>query len=593
MGRESFCATAYYRSSKLLFGVLAIFLLVIALVTAGCGGGGSSTATPIQPPPAGTQFSTNPPTTAAEGVQYAYTMAATDSAGGAVSFALTTGPTGAALSGNTLTWTPTQAQSRTSNSFMVRATNASGGTATQSWTVTPTGVVRGTRINTFVTENGDVLQPDDMTRLTVAAHVPNGSGTYTTLAGVGGTDGTVSIAGVPAGYFWLQNDQNFIWTNASTVDMGYAKLGRPDLVFRTSPTWITFDLNGFSAWQNGDAFEWYVANTNAAVLNTNNFTVGAMTLNYVDLIERWSQYLTDAVKGDRAYAGQLVAEVHSGKSIQVLSKILGSLEVTVADGGTATITGTMTNVTKSSFLRANFRSSAFSQYRASVNPQAVNDSTYVLLGTLPGGSARGLVGYPAYLLTHLNANGPLVNDADLGDIAYGNPFPATWAPVLQYAHYFTLQYTAPGATNPIAAYPLVYVATTTLPTVTDALQPLIGPAALPQINGRDFFLNQTAVGQTPTISWQAPSAGTPTGYGITLYRLSPNGADSKVEVLAYLWTDSNSVTLPPNLMSPGNTYTYLFRLRSFYDPGMDLKTAPYRQSFPYAYADAFSGTVNP
>jgi len=38
-------------------------------------------------------------------------------------------PTGATLSGNSVSWTPTAAQSRISNSFAVTATTTSGGTA--------------------------------------------------------------------------------------------------------------------------------------------------------------------------------------------------------------------------------------------------------------------------------------------------------------------------------------------------------------------------------------------------------------------------------------------------------------------------------
>ncbi len=586
---RSWDSVACDRSLKPFWVVLAIAIFL----TVGCGGGSSySSFSPQSNPPTNSpstsnpQFTTNPPTTASEGVQYVYAIAATDASSGVVNFAITTGPTGAALSGGTLTWTPTQAQSRIANSFVVTATNATTGkTASQSWSVTPSGTIRGTLMITYVTETGDVPQPDDMAQSTTAAHVPNGSG-YTTLQGVGSTAGTYSISGVPAGFYWLQQDQNFIWTNAANVDLGYATLGRPDLATPQMSTWITFALDGLNGLQSADSLEWFIANTNVEAVYSLPFSAGTTKIN---LTELWSAPLIDSSKGDRAYVGQLVTDSFSGKTIQVLRKNLGPLSITVTDGSTTNITGVMTDVNLSSVMRANLKGSAFSQYQTAVSPQAVNDATYVLLGALPGGSANGLIGYPAYLVTYVNANGPLVNDVD-GDISYGNPFPTSWAPVLQYAQQFAVQYTAPGASNSITAYPVVFVTTTNLPTIASPLQPLVAPVVLPRINGRDFFQNQTAVGTTPTVSWQSPQPA-PTGYEITLYRLYASGSDSQIELLAYLWTDSTTATLPPGLMSSGNTY--LFRIRSLYGPGMDIKTAPYRQTFPWAYADVFSAMMNP
>src|SRR5437763_16345190 len=83
---------------------LAVVILVISMLTA-CG-----SSTHVTPP--GPLFTTTPGTQAAEGVAYTYQIAATDPGGTAVSFALTTDPAGATLSGKTITWTPTNAQSR-------------------------------------------------------------------------------------------------------------------------------------------------------------------------------------------------------------------------------------------------------------------------------------------------------------------------------------------------------------------------------------------------------------------------------------------------------------------------------------------------
>ena len=136
------------------------WLLVIGFVSVeltGCGGGGGGT----QPPPSTSTpiFTSTPGTQAEEAFVYTYQAAATDPSGGAVTFSLSTAPNGAALSGSTLTWTPTAPQSRTANSFTLTATSASGGTARQSWSVTPNGTITVNWINTYWSPSGPTPVP--------------------------------------------------------------------------------------------------------------------------------------------------------------------------------------------------------------------------------------------------------------------------------------------------------------------------------------------------------------------------------------------------------------------------------------------------
>src|SRR5712671_1829006 len=203
---------------------LAVVILVIPTLAA-CG-----SSTRVAPPP-GPLFTTKPGTQATEGVAYTYQIAATDPGGTAVSFALTTAPAGAALSGNTITWTPTTAQSRIANKFRVTATAATGDVSTQSWAVTPSGTVHLSWIDTYWNASGPLTVPFDWTQNVgaaagVAALVPQADGSLLVLKGSGNADGTFSVPNVPGGFYWLRMAPlATYWTSSSTFDFGHDLIG--------------------------------------------------------------------------------------------------------------------------------------------------------------------------------------------------------------------------------------------------------------------------------------------------------------------------------------------------------------------------------
>ena len=204
---------------------LAMVILVIPMLAA-CGSS-------MQVAPPGPLFTTTPGTQAAEGVAYTYQIAATDPGGSAVSFALTTAPAGAVLSGNTITWTPTIAQSRIANKFRVTATAAAGDVSTQSWAVTPSGTVHLSWIDTYWKASGPLTVPFDWTQnvgaaAEVAALVPQADGSLLVLKGSGNADGTFSIPNVPGGFYWLRMAPlATYWTSSSTFDFGRDLIGSP------------------------------------------------------------------------------------------------------------------------------------------------------------------------------------------------------------------------------------------------------------------------------------------------------------------------------------------------------------------------------
>jgi putative Ig domain-containing protein len=177
------------------------FLFLVFVVLVGCGGGANMTVPPSNP-----VFSSVPEMVASEGTPYSYQLVATSPDNSAVTFALATGPAGATLSGNTVSWTPTHAESRTPNAFSVTASNASGGSASQAWSLTPSGTIQIKAVTTYWTPTGTV----DVPRVWLAglpypaALVPQNDGSLIRLQGAANADGTFSIPDVPGSFYWLQ-----------------------------------------------------------------------------------------------------------------------------------------------------------------------------------------------------------------------------------------------------------------------------------------------------------------------------------------------------------------------------------------------------
>src|ERR1039457_1195963 len=210
-------------SVPLSFALCVLAFLSLAFLTA-CGSSGSSSSHTGQAP----IFTSAPVTAATQDVGHSYQIEAVDPSGGSVTFALTTGPTGAAISGNTVSWTPTAAESRVSNNFEVTATTTSGGTASQSWMVTTGGTITVNWVNNYWAASGPVQVPQPPSAgANLSAMWTNADGSITVQKGSATSPGVFSIPNVPAGYYWLQTLGGTFWTNVSTFDAGSDIAGAP------------------------------------------------------------------------------------------------------------------------------------------------------------------------------------------------------------------------------------------------------------------------------------------------------------------------------------------------------------------------------
>jgi hypothetical protein len=592
-------------------------ILCSIAITVGCGG---SSASVLGPAPV---FASSAPVVASEGASYTYTLAASDPQGGTVTFSLQSAPAGAAISGNTISWTPTHAQARQPNTFSVLATTSHNGTAIQLFTVTPAGDIHGSYINTYWAANGPMHVPVDLSSFTsIAALVPDSTGALTTIAGQGSANGTFVIPKVPAGFYWLQiAPTELFWTNSSDFDRGTDVATRPS----TTPTGtsgapqLTANLNvtGLSPWTSSSTLQGVAPNVPAVISLYTGFTtyppsptldLGATA--FTGQVPAWVSRDIDASQGDSTYVLQFEPTTLIGDPPPFGShplffpytrsvSALGPLSLT-ANSTTTTldIVGQFTGSNMSS-MRAKVTATGFTQSVGNAPPLGFGASVaYVPVGDrLTSNSMAGTSvlsgGFP---LASVAAVSSPTSDIDLGDIQYANPFPPSWTPVYS-------AYQASGPTFTFGSTKATFVGqtgytTTTPPSATKPFDLPMSNIQNPLINGTSIF-TATIVIAPVTLSWTPPTGSTPSGYRIFVHELGSFPCDpvpptysclpSPVRFAGSLATTSTTLSVPPEIIEAG--HQYLFWIEAVSDPKMNMLTAPFRGSWNQSISEVVSNMI--
>lgn len=600
-------------SSKLLF-----YGLLFSLFLAGCGGGSATM-------PSGPKFTSAPVTAAAEGMPYSYQLAATSPDMSAVSFALTAGPSGASLTGNTVAWIPTHQQSRIANKFTVTATMASGGSSSQAWTVTPSGSIQIKAVTTYWTPTGKVdIPPVWPSNLPFpAALVPQTDGSLSRLQGAANPDGTFSIPNVPGGFYWLQlTEQSNYWTSSSNFDAGEDKIGSPPSVTNQNTTTINITLTGFDTVQPQTLF-WIQSNDRLFQLALSN---GVDTASgFLSFVVKMNSNI-DFSQINTLFFNQY-DPVSSGGFIGLaaLGPALTQSKVTLPTGGVIYIAGTLQASPQAS-IPLNIQGSAWANNYQNVAPSTVtplltdfslsaqpwvsdrianpsggflspNLALLVPLGqpaspTSPFPVAPYRCQQPSGLYTTTSAGATLpsiLTDEDFGTVSYGDPYPSPWPRMFQICQHATVQIPIPN--SPITDTFLLTNGETIVPP-TGPIAPLVGPVLTPTINGTSIF-QPTAFNTTSlNLTWATPVGSPPPfGYYVTLFQLTTqsSGTTGYLE-LERFGTAKNSLAVP--FLTPGNTY--LFMITALVDGVANMESSPGRSRLPNAFSTVISApmTIN-
>lgn len=594
---------------------LLAYSVVTLMFAVGCGGGSSSS------PPQAPVFTSTAPTTASQGVAYGYAITATDPAGGAVTFALSTAPTGAALSGGTLSWTPAAAQSRTANSFTVTATTSEGGTARQSWSVTPSGTINGSWINTRWTASGSAKVPLDWTKIPARppqALVPQPDGTFVTVVGTGNSDGTFTIPAIPGGYYWLQIGRAF-WTSSSNFDYGFDENGRSIGTTAAGET-TTFDFNisGLDPVVSGDQFafltDWAtfssVMNIGFGIPSSAGSTT--MTASYVhhSNLDYSTADMGFLLQYEPVSAGS-VTGVALGPELMVPNLSLTS-------GTTNTVAATLNASPQKSF-DLSVKGSQWAPLFDNAGPSVVKPvDAYISMSARPfepAGVFGGSLNLPLFLppltmsgcclftfgwpsaatcgdgvgiiqnLGIITSYPPMLTDQDFGTLSYGDPFDSSWGRVFSLCQTASIDIPAPGGGT--STFLFQDGVNTAIPSTP--VSPLALPVQNPTINGASLFSTNTVNPSAVMLSWSAPSSGTtPSAYKATLFRWGtlPDGTMTYLNSGEF-YTGKTSMTLPA--LQPSSTYVIV--LTTEVDARANVETSPNRSALPTAVASVISAPI--
>ena len=420
------------------------------------------------------------------------------------------------------------------------------------------------------------------------------------------TTGNFSIPNVPSGQYWLvRYDYSYVLTDASAVDLSLKQAGRSTVAYPTAQTDVTFNVGGLTNWKADDYLVFYDFNSNLysqseldaythAPVVGDNMLSGMIVDWHAPLDAGGPLPLVDTTRGDAPQLVHMVTTPNgAGENLQIGSRLyVPSSPLTLASGSPATLTGNFASLATNTSVNVNYNRAEFTLYRSQYNPNKVQRPARITFMDTPGATAHGFVGAGLDVLYCANTP-PTTTNLALGAIDVPAP-PRGFERVVMAGDRYTMSWTAPGASHAWTLAGRVYTYSTTLPTSSAPVRPLVSPARNPMINGASLFADRTGVGLTPTLSWTQPDLGTPKGYIITVWHLTNSSGWTSGTDVARLIVPGNltSVKLPAGILSAGEAYA--IQIRAVVDGGWNPTAAPYLNNrFPYGFADTLTNMIRP
>jgi len=430
--------------------------------------------------------------------------------------------------------------------------------------------------------------------------------------------GIISIAGVPAGNYWLAfGGANLLptgsaayWISGNTFDLGHNIAGFPIATLSSNTTTeFDFTLSGLDSVAEPTSIQFNLENQPfGPLLNDPPSTSTLSTsIGYVSNID-WS-------KTTAGFLGQYEPiTLGALLNLGVLGASASLTDLKLIDGAPNPITQTLQHNSPTS-LNVSVQGSQWATALAAPATASANYAGFSVVAepfvigvNSPGANIAGpnlnlAVDYyePLGISSLLNfsscdATGfqlsaaseqqpGILTDQTLGALTYNDPFPSTWTRAESFCEEAIVPVPVPGSSSTVN---FALVTGESVAPSSDALAPIVWPVQNPTISGGNLFTAATLSTTTPSFSWTAPATGTPYGYSVSTYVLSnPNGAPNYLNAGVF-YTSQTSVTLPP--LSAGNTY--VFAITALVDGGTaNIQSSPNRSTLPTAFATVVSAPI--
>jgi len=457
--------------------------------------------------------------------------------------------------------------------------------------------ISGTCLVTYFLDDGSTTTLADCGGATVTASGLDGAGRWIQAGATVPTSRGFSVL-APAGNYLLgvkypsYSYWEYFETALETFALDANVVGRPDAVGASAQTIVTFNVDGMDPWDSNDYLE--LTSSGASTFKELVHPSGATALpsGAISALLSFDWYgsasrLPDGSRGDVVYLHQDTTMPVPGTALsyQTATRFV-ELPATfaVANGTTQSLNATLGPVPQTGSLSVDWRTSTFEQYRADIHPDATGTQHLLLVDANPhtlSNRPHLEPGTPDMVILVL---APGTTDQNLVGIPYGQFLPSFWVEYRLVYFNAGLAVTAPGATS-AGTFHGVIGRYDPLPAPTGPVTPGVTPPRAPRIGGLDAFQSPSSVGTTPTLSWSLPAVGVPTSYTIAISQpvLAANGGTA-FQQIAFLTTSAMSLIVPPGLLQPGVQYVAL--ITAYVKSPDTSDSAPYRLSFPYAYASA-------
>ncbi|MBL8957068.1 MAG: hypothetical protein JNK82_40215 [Myxococcaceae bacterium] len=460
--------------------------------------------------------------------------------------------------------------------------------------------VEVTRGRTLISGAGSSEVPFELDETTVSALVRDDAGqrvVYPTVTG----PGTARFDDLPFGDYALEISGYHIVTGEGRVDLGIVSLGRASVAVTDGGTVLQADVTGLKPWAPlGDVLQVTSENAGYVALNAQSHvaaqpdageTSAQLELDWMracGTLRLGLAPLPDPDAGDVVTFTQLSSErVPDAGALELRTLVRAAVSaLPVSDHAVTRVSLTFAPPATTERIDLDYRQSAFAALKTQVHPAATSISSSVVVTVAPYTAMYG-----AY--TAAPDLAVLRPQQTTGDVRLafdtGNPFHPAWPKYVSANYLVQVQYPFPdGGTSTVST--ALFAQDLLANTQGRPLEPRISPPRALKVDGADA-LTRALISRRPVIRWEPPAIGTPTSYGITLYRFSRIGSGPVIAVSeeAFYETTGTELQLPFGEVEVGAEV--VFGVTAFDSPGTDVRKAPFKGAFPIGAATALTAMM--